>query len=144
MGRKLEALTRNLTENQIALTVKDSAHQVWLAGLGAYAMAQDEGGRMFEALVKEGEVLETRTIKFTDAKIAFLTEKAAGSWDRIEREFESRVSRALGRLGVPNKKDVATLTRRVTELTEAVESLSERQRVQRQVVAPVSDASANR
>lgn len=144
MGRKLEALTRNLTENQIALTVKDSAHQVWLAGLGAYAMAQDEGGRMFEALVKEGEVLETRTIKFTDAKIAFLTEKVAGSWDRIEREFESRVSRALGRLGVPNKKDVATLTQRVMELTEAVESLSEKQRVRRQVVAPLSDASADR
>jgi hypothetical protein len=34
--------------------VKDSAQQIWLAGLGAFAKAQEEGTKVFEALVKEG------------------------------------------------------------------------------------------
>jgi hypothetical protein len=42
-------------ENQLAQTVKDSAHQIWLAGLGAFAKAQEEGTKVFDALVKEGE-----------------------------------------------------------------------------------------
>lgn len=149
MGRKLQSLASGLTENQVALTVKDSAHQVWLAGLGAYSMAQNEGGRMFVTLIKEGEDLEKRTLKFTDAKIAFLSEKAAGTWDRIEHEFERRVTRALGTLGVPSKKDIDMLTRRVKELTGAVESLSEHQRMPKPADAPMplalrgSDSAAN-
>ena len=41
MGKKLKALAGSLTENQLALTVKDSAQQIWLAGLGAFAKAQE-------------------------------------------------------------------------------------------------------
>src|SRR6218665_2900610 len=39
---------------QFASTVKNSAQQIWLAGLGAFSKAQQEGGKVFEALVKEG------------------------------------------------------------------------------------------
>ena len=79
---------------------------------------------MFEALIKEGEGVEKRTVKYADAKVAFLTEKAAGAWDRIEHEFENRVTRALDTLGVPSKKDIDKLTRRIEELTVAVAALS--------------------
>ena len=78
MGRKLKALTDSLTENQLAMTVKDSAQQIWLAGLGAFSKAQEEGGKVFEALVKEGEIIQARTRKMTDEKIAVVTGKAAG------------------------------------------------------------------
>ena len=39
MGKKLKTLAGGLSENQLAQTVKDSAHQIWLAGLGAFAKA---------------------------------------------------------------------------------------------------------
>ena len=39
---------------QLSSAVKDSAQQIWLAGLGAFAKAQEEGSKVFDALVKEG------------------------------------------------------------------------------------------
>ena len=125
MGRKLKALTDSLTENQLAMTVKDSAQQIWLAGLGAFSKAQEEGGKVFEALVKEGEIIQARTRKMTDEKIAVVAGKAAGTWDRLEQVFEDRVARALGSLGVPSKKDIDKLSKRVVELTAVVQELTE-------------------
>jgi poly(hydroxyalkanoate) granule-associated protein len=125
MGKKLKALAGGLTENQLAMTVKDSAQQIWLAGLGAFAKAQEEGGKVFEALVKEGETIQARTRKLTDEKIAVVAGKAAGTWDRLEQVFEDRVARALGSLGVPSKKDIDKLSKRVVELTAVVQGLTE-------------------
>lgn len=125
MGKKLKALAGGLTESQLALTVKESAHQIWLAGLGAFAKAQGEGSKVFEALVKEGENIQSRTRKLTDEKIAEVAGKAAGTWDKLEQVFEDRVARALSSLGVPSKKDIDKLSRRVLELTAVVQSLTE-------------------
>ena len=125
MGKKIKALTENLTENQLALTVKDSAQQIWLAGLGAFAKAQQEGGKVFKALVKEGESIQARTRQVTDEKVAAVAGKASITWDRLEQVFEDRVARALGRLGVPSKKDLDQLSRRVAELTAVVDGLTE-------------------
>ena len=125
MGKKLKALAGSLTENQLALTVKDSAQQIWLAGLGAFAKAQEEGGKVFDALVKEGETIQARTRKMTDEKIAVVAGKAVGTWDRLEQVFEDRVARALGSLGVPSKKDIEKLSRRVVDLTAVVQGLTE-------------------
>jgi poly(hydroxyalkanoate) granule-associated protein len=125
MGKKLKALAGSLTENQLAITVKDSAQQIWLAGLGAFAKAQEEGGKVFDALVKEGETIQARTRKMTDEKIAVVAGKAAGTWDRLEQVFEDRVARALGSLGVPSKKDIDKLSKRVIELTAVVQELTE-------------------
>ena len=140
MGRKLKALTESLTENQLAMPVKDSAQQIWLAGLGAFSKAQEEGGKVFEALVKEGEIIQARTRKMTDEKIAVVTGKAAGTWDRLEQVFEDRVARALGSLGVPSKKDIDKLSKRVTELTAVVQELTEGKSIAKPVAKPAARA----
>lgn len=123
MVKKLKSLSG--ADNQLAQTIKDSASQIWLAGLGAFAKAQEEGNKVFEALVKEGEVIQARTKKETDAKIADAAGKMAGAWDKLENVFEERVSRALSSLGVPTKKDIDKLTKRVAELTALVQKLTE-------------------
>lgn len=142
MGKKLKALAGSLTENQLALTVKDSAQQIWLAGLGAFAKAQEEGGKVFDALVREGETIQARTRKMTDEKIAVVAGKAAGTWDRLEQVFEDRVARALGSLGVPSKKDIDKLSRRVVELTAVVQGLSEGKAAPKVAAKPVAKAVA--
>ena len=135
MGKKLKSLAGSLTENQLALTVKDSAQQIWLAGLGAFAKAQEEGGKVFDSLVKEGETIQARTRKMTDERIAVVAGKAAGTWDRLEQVFEDRVARSLSSLGVPSKKDIDKLSKRVVELTAVVQTLSE---IRVSVKAPVA------
>jgi len=142
MGKKLKALAGSLTENQLALTVKDSAQQIWLAGLGAFAKAQEEGGKVFDALVKEGETIQARTRKMTDEKIAVVAGRAAGTWDRLEQVFEDRVARALGSLGVPSKKDIDKLSKRVVELTAVVQGLTEGKAAPKPAAKPAVKAAA--
>lgn len=116
---------------QLADTVKESAQQIWLAGLGAFAKAQEEGGRVFEALVKDGVTMQRKTQsaagdKFTEATSRMatmateLTSKATGQWDKLEGIFEDRVARALRKLGVPTAQDVAVLVARIDELERMV------------------------
>ena len=138
MGKKLKALAGGLSESQLASTVKESAQQIWLAGLGAFAKAQEEGNKVFDALVKEGETIQSKTRKLTDEKIAQVTGKATGTWDRLEQVFEDRVARSLGSLGVPSKKDIEKLSKRVAELTAVVQGLSEAKSKATPVVKPVA------
>lgn len=125
------------TPAQLSSTVKDSAQQIWLAGLGAFSKAQEEGGKVFEALVKEGMSIQRKTQAAAEEKISEATSrmasmatdissKASGQWDKLEGIFEERVSRALNKLGVPSAKDIDVLIARIDELNRNVAKLSAR------------------
>ena len=116
---------------QLSGTVKESAQQIWLAGLGAFAKAQEEGGKVFEALVKEGTSIQRKTQAAAEERISEATQrmasmatdissKASGQWGKLEDIFEDRVSRALKKLGVPSAKDIEALAARVDELHRTV------------------------
>ena len=122
--RLKEIATEAATENQLAVRVRESATQIWLAGLGAFSKAQHEGAKMFEALVAEGEKVQERTKVAADERLAEVRAKASGTWDKLEQVFEDRVARALNRLNVPSRKDIDVLSQRVAELTEIAKKLS--------------------
>ncbi len=114
--------------------IKDSAQQIWLAGLGAFSKAQEEGGKVFDALVKEGATLQRKTQAVAEERIGEVTSKmsavaegvsskAGQQWDKLESIFEERTARALGKLGVPSAKDVDALTKRIDELSAQVARL---------------------
>jgi poly(hydroxyalkanoate) granule-associated protein len=124
MPRKLNDLVKEVPESQVAEKIKESAGQIWLAGLGAFATAQKEGVKMFEALVAEGEKFQERTKGATDERIADVRAKATGAWDKLEQVFEDRVARALHSLSVPSRKDIDTLSHRVAELTKIARKLT--------------------
>lgn len=126
MAKKLKELAGKEDEVGLAGTVRESAHNIWLAGLGAFAKAQEEGGRFFESLVKEGEAVQQHARKTADEKIAEVNTMASGTWERLEQVFEDRVARALRGLGVPTGKDVEQLSARVSELTKVVEKLADK------------------
>lgn len=120
---------------QLSGSVKDSAQQIWLAGLGAFNKAQSEGGKVFEALVKEGLAIQRKTQAVAEEKITEATSKmadmatgitsrATGQWDKLETIFEDRVARALNKLGVPSAKDVDALITRIDDLNKSVQKLS--------------------
>jgi poly(hydroxyalkanoate) granule-associated protein len=123
MVKKLKALA-DANDTQLIATIRESANQIWLAGLGAFAKAQEEGGKVFETLVKEGEEVQERARKVADDKITEVKSKATESWDKLEQVFEDRVARALNSLSVPSKRDIDALSERVHELTAATKKLS--------------------
>ncbi len=115
--------------------IKDSAQQIWLAGLGAFAKAQEEGGKAFESLVKEGLSIQRKTQAVAEERISEATNKvssmatdisskASGQWDKLESIFEERVAKALNKLGVPSARDVDALIKRIDALNQHVQQLS--------------------
>ena len=135
MAKKLKALADRAGERHLASTIRDSAQQIWLAGLGAFGKTQEEGAKVFEALVKEGKHLEARTRKLAEAKVGEMTsqwnrkagqatQRATATWDKLEQVFEDRVARALSRLGVPTNRDIQALAKRVVTLTASVLKLT--------------------
>ena len=47
--------------------------------------------------------------------------RAGKTWKKVEDAFDSQVTMALHRLGVPTRKEIADLTRRVEKLTRKLE-----------------------
>ena len=111
-------------DSQLSATIRESAQQIWLAGLGAFAKAQQEGNKVFDALVRRGESIQQTTRKVAEGKVTEMAAKATGTWDKLEQVFESRVARSLHSLGVPTRDDVAALAKRVAELKAAVDKLN--------------------
>jgi len=124
MIKKLNELAETGGETGLAATIRDSATNIWLAGLGAFAKAQEEGGKLFDTLVKEGEHVQKRASKSAQEAITDARSTATGTWDKLEQVFVDRVSRALTSLNVPTKHDIDVLTKRVEELTKATNKLS--------------------
>lgn len=139
MVKKLQKLVgksagAGLLDSQLAQAVKDSAQQIWLAGLGAFSKAQGEGNKVFDTLMKEGLSLHRKTQSAAEERLGDVAgrvsamagqmgSQANAQWDRLESIFEERTARALGRLGVPTAKDVAALSARVDALAAAVAKL---------------------
>ena len=107
-------------------TLSGSAQQVWLAGLGALSRAQAEGSRLFESLVREGESMEARSREESprgeslrdsvENTLGNARDRAAGTWDRVEKSFEDRVQRVLRRMDIPSRSDIEALNARLDAL----------------------------
>jgi len=123
MVKKLQELVKE-NESDLMAEIRESASQIWLAGLGAFGKAQVEGGKIFEALVKEGEAVQDRAKQVADDKFTEVKDKATGTWDKLEKVFEDRVARALNSLSVPSKHDIDALSTRVHELTLVTKKLA--------------------
>lgn len=104
--------------------VKHSAQEIWAAGMAAFAKAQAEGGKVFDAMVQEGMALQRKTqsaaesgLHETAQRLGAVADevgqKAGQSWDRLETLFEGRTAKALSRLGVPTADQMAALEQRL-------------------------------
>jgi len=141
MVKKLKAMAdkkasnpAGLLDNALAQTIKDSAQQIWLAGMGAFAKAQAEGTQAFDKLIKDGMSLQKKTQGAAEEKISEVTgkmsamagevtAKAGQHWDKLESIFEQRTAKAMSRLGVPSAKDMAALNARLDKLAADVAKL---------------------
>ena len=157
MVKKLQKLNADKKKSnaQLSSTVKESAQQIWLAGLGAFSKAQEEGGKVFEALVKEGLTIQRKTQTVAEEKITEATSrvttmasdigsKAQGQWDKLENIFEDRVAKALAKLGVPSARDLDALSARVDALAKSSKAASAKAAAKPAAKAPANKAAAKK
>ena len=146
--RLKKKVQRQSTASKLSAPVTESAREVWLAGLGAFKLAQEESGKvleqgskLFDRLVQEGGKLENQTRGDIEGAVSDMRgefesrmsgvkqrteavkKQAADNWDKLEKIFEERVARALASLGIPTREDINSLTARVQELAEQVSTL---------------------
>jgi poly(hydroxyalkanoate) granule-associated protein len=107
-----------------APALRQSIDQVWLAGLGALAMAEEEGSHFFRTLVRKGEGFEQASRAQIDRLAGRMTARAEGvrrsTVNRLGAGFDDAMTGMLHRLGVPTAKEISSLTRRVESLTETL------------------------
>lgn len=116
-----------------------SAHQIWLAGLGAMSRAQAGAPKIFDELMQEGSRLQGSALdaaqkvvmqafqgaqKTVNQRVDTVKEQASETWDSLEKIFQTRVQRAMHQLGMPTAEEITALTRKVDELSAGVGRLA--------------------
>ena len=137
----VETVQRDLTD--AAGDVKDAVSKVFLAGLGALAVAEEEGSKTFKKLVKKGEKVELpglgmdrvqairtqiegRADQATDAVKGRVNDAryvAGETADKAEDRLQDTVKTVMNRLGVPTREEISELTASVERLTANIETL---------------------
>ena len=116
-----------------------SAHQIWLAGLGALSRAQAGAPKVFDDLMREGSKLQGGALdaaqkvvmqafqgaqQTVNRRIDNVQAQAGESWDQLEKIFQTRVQRALHQLGMPTAEEISALSRKVDTLAASVDRLA--------------------
>ncbi len=103
--------------------------QIWLAGLGAFSRAEEEGNKLFDSLVKVGEELELKTVEVTDQTMNKVSEKTKESVtetkDKVEKLLDHGVNHSLNRIGLVTAKDLQHLENLIMQLHHKVDALVE-------------------
>ena len=111
---------------QLQDEVVTSAHKVWLAGLGAMAVAEQEGNKLFKELVKRGETVEglgREKVEKAKGTVTGMKTVAESYWETFERTLDDQVTAVIHRIGVPTKAEIEELTKKVEQLTASIEKL---------------------
>ena len=137
--------------NHLSDQMKESAQQIWLAGLGAFAKNQQEGKKVFDKLVEDGLSLQKKTQTTLNAKVHEATDKisemastlskqAPQAWAPLEDIFQNRVAKANEKLGVPNQETFDALSERVAQLEKLLLAQSTRKSPTPRTQAKKADA----
>ena len=120
---------KSKSSKKSALDFKKYTQQIWLAGLGAFSRAEEEGNKLFDSLVKVGEELESKTVDFADNTVGKVTEKAKESVtdtkDKVEKILATGVNHSLNRIGLVTPKDLQHIEQLLVQLHIKVDALIE-------------------
>ena len=101
----------------------DAARKIWLAGLGAFAKANAEGGELFGKLMKQGSEFEAKA-RNSRATLEETVERASKqgkeTWSKVEKAVTEQVKRSLDKLGVAGQKDLDALNQRIDQIAAGV------------------------
>ena len=137
----VETVRRDLTET--AGDVRDAVQKVFLAGLGALVVTEEEGSKLFKKLVKKGEKadlpkLAADRVEAVRSQIGGAADKATGAVtsrvngakasaerqvDETEDRVQETVATVMKRLGVPTRDEISELTASVERLSKNIERL---------------------
>lgn len=132
---------KSISDTDLTKKIQDSANNVLQAGLGALAKQQEDTTKIFDALVKQGQDIESKTKgvvkqqlrtaedrveevkKVAQETVTAVRGKAHVSIDKIESAVQDGVSQAIQNIGLITNEQVTKLNRRIDELERSIERL---------------------
>jgi poly(hydroxyalkanoate) granule-associated protein len=102
-------------------TIRQPVEKIWLAGLGALALTEEEGTRLFKSLVKRGQGFEKETRTMLERAVSTTRSAPREAITRLEDGMTETIGGVLQRLGVPTQREINQLTRRVEGLATTLE-----------------------
>ncbi len=103
--------------------LRESAQKIWLAGLGALAVAEEEGSKLFNRLVDRGRDWEEQGKERAQEQAKRARSRVEKAFDDVQDKVDQQVTEAMKRLGVPSRDEIRELTRKVEELNAKIEAL---------------------
>jgi poly(hydroxyalkanoate) granule-associated protein len=105
--------------------VVENVHKLFLVGLGAAAMAQDEIGNLMGKLVEQGEETEKKVKDSVNEIIDERKKEAEKANKQAEKEFNKRMETVLHRLNVPTRAEIRSLNTKITKLSKKLDELNQ-------------------
>ena len=113
-------------EEVVETPKEESQHQmsemlrrVFLAAVGAVAIAQEELEAMVNKLVERGEIAEKDGKKLINE----MMEKRKGKTANVSDEIGKSVENVLNKMNIPSKADVDVLSQKITALSKKIDDL---------------------
>ncbi|WP_180068537.1 phasin family protein [Acinetobacter sp. YH16038] len=136
--KPVKTKSKSASERRSMLDFRKYTKQIWLAGLGAFSRAEEEGNKLFDSLVKVGEELESKTVDIADQTVEKVSEKARESVtdtkDKVEKLIDNSVHHSLNRIGLVTLKDVQHLERLILQLHAKVDELTlQQEKIQKEL-----------
>ena len=97
----------------------DALHRVFLAGIGAVALAKEDMEDLVDKLVERGEIAEADGRKV----MKDVMRRRKKQVEKAEDEFEKRVEEIMSRMNIPAKDEIDVLGAKITALTKKVDEL---------------------
>ncbi|WPC36089.1 phasin family protein [Acinetobacter sp. YWS30-1] len=140
--KPVKSKSKSASERRSMLDFRKYTKQIWLAGLGAFSRAEEEGNKLFDSLVKVGEELESKTLDIADQTVEKVSEKARESVtdtkDKVEKLIDNSVHHSLNRIGLVTLKDVQHLERLILQLHAKVDELTlQQEKIQKELLEKI-------
>lgn len=104
--------------------VVDNVHKVFLVGLGAAAMAQDELVSLIGKFAEQGEQTEKKARESISGMVEGRKKNVEDVNKKAEEEMTGLMENALSRFNIPSRAEIKALNSKITDLSEKIDELN--------------------
>ena len=119
MTKSMEELLENGEQNRVAVI----SRKLFLAGLGAVVLAQDEFSKLANRFVEQGEETEKQGRKAVNDLMETRRKEARQVARQTRKQANKRLETTLHAINVPTRSDIERLNRKLTQLNKKLETL---------------------
>lgn len=134
-------------------SITEKAREIWLAGLGAFSTAEEEGEKIFAKFVEKGreleakgETLEKKAREKMESLTTYVSERTSKISDEVSAKFseampafiEEKLHSTLEAFGVSSRSEVKDLSDKVDKLVDKVTKLTKQLEDARKQATPGS------